>query len=322
MTRRSWLMMGGAAAVWGASYMFIKVALDDFSEGAIVCIRTALGAVVLLTLARRWDALAPLRGRWGWVAAVGSVQVVVPFLLITFGENHIESQLAGILVSAAPIFTALLALGFDHDERAQGWAAVGIGVGMLGVILLFGLDLSGSSDQLLGGGMVLAASLCYAIGAMLFKHKLPGAPPVGVAAGQMAVAAVVTLPLCLANLPDHTPSFKAVGSLVLLGAAGTGIAFLWFYTLISEIGPARASVISYIAPGFSVVYGIVLLGEGFSLAAIAGLGLILAGSWLAVGGRAKRAGARDGVPDATPVQEACAAVEAPAPVAAAAHAER
>ena len=139
----------------------------------------------------------------------------------------------------------------------------------------------------------------------------------------MAVAAIATLPLCLANLPDHAPSFKAAGSLVLLGAAGTGIAFLWFYTLISEIGPARASVISYIAPGFSVVYGIVLLGEGFSVAAIAGLGLILAGSWLAVGGRAKPARARDGArADVTPVQEACAALEAPAPVAAAAHAER
>jgi drug/metabolite transporter (DMT)-like permease len=170
--------------------------------------------------------------------------------------------------------------------------------------------------------MVLAASLCYAVGAMLFKHKLPGAPPVGVAGGQMAVAAIATLPLCLANLPDHAPSFKAAGSLVLLGTAGTGIAFLWFYTLISEIGPARASVIAYIAPGFSVVYGVVLLDEGFSVAAIAGLGLILAGSWLAVGGRARRAAAREaGPPDPAPVQEACAAVESPAPVAVAARVE-
>jgi drug/metabolite transporter (DMT)-like permease len=105
-----------------------------------------------------------------------------------------------------------------------------------------------------------------------------------------------------------------VGSLVLLGAAGTGIAFLWFYTLISEIGPARATVISYIAPGFSVVYGVVLLNEGFSVAAIAGLGLILAGSWLAVGGRARRAAARPA--DPAPVQEACADMESLAPVAA------
>ena len=135
---------------------------------------------------------------------------------------------------------------------------------------------------------------------MLLKHKLPGAPPVGVAGGQMAVAAIVTLPLCLANLPDHAPSFKAAGALVLLGTAGTGIAFLWFYTLISEIGPARASVIAYIAPGFSVVYGVVLLDEGFSVAAIAGLALILAGSWLAVGGRAKRAATREAGPRRAP----------------------
>jgi drug/metabolite transporter (DMT)-like permease len=190
------------------------------------------------------------------------------------------------------------------------------------VVLLFGLDLSGSSDQLVGGLMVLAASLCYAVGAMLFKHKLPGAPPVGVAAGQMAVAAIATLPLCLADLPTHAPSVKAAGALVLLGAAGTGIAFLWFYTLLSEIGPARASVIAYIAPGFSVVYGVVLLDEGFSVAAVAGLGLILAGSWLAVGGRAKRGATRDRAPAApAPVQEACPAVESPAPVVATARAE-
>jgi drug/metabolite transporter (DMT)-like permease len=285
MTRRTWFLMGGAAAVWGASYMFIKVALDDFSEGAIVCIRTALGAAVLLALAQRWGALAPLRGRWRLVAGIACVQVVVPFLLITFGENHIDSQLAGILVSAAPIFTALLALAFDHDERSQGWAAVGIVVGMLGVVLLFGLDLSGSRDEVVGGLMILLASLGYAIGAMLLKHKLPGAPPVGVAGGQMAVAAIVTLPLCLAALPDHAPSFEAAGALFLLGTAGTGIAFLWFYTLIADIGPARASIIAYIAPGFSVAYGVVLLGEPFSVAAVGGLALILAGSWLAVGGR-------------------------------------
>jgi drug/metabolite transporter (DMT)-like permease len=285
MTRRTWLMMGATAAVWGASYMFIKLALDDFSEGAIVCIRTALGAVVLLSLAARWDALAPLRGRWRWIVPIALIQVTAPFLLITFGENHIDSQLAGILVSSAPIFTALLTLAFVHAERMQGWGAVGIVIGMLGVILLFGLDLSGSGDQVLGGVMILLASFGYGVGAMLIKHKLQGVPPVGVAGANMAVAALVTLPLALAALPDHAPSFKAAGGLVLLGVAGTGMAFLWFYTLIAEIGPARASIIAYIAPGFSVVYGVVLMEEPFSAGAVAGLALILAGSWLAVQSR-------------------------------------
>jgi drug/metabolite transporter (DMT)-like permease len=308
MTRRTWMLMGGAAAVWGASYMFIKLALDDFSEGAIVCIRTALGAAVLLTLAKRWGALGALRGRWLTVGGVGLAQVTVPFLLITFGENHIDSQLAGILVSSAPIFTALLALGFDHAERAHGWGAVGIVVGMLGVVALFGLDLSGSGDQIVGGLMILLASLGYAIGAMLQKHKLPGAPPVAIAGGQMAVAALLTLPLALTALPDHVPSFKAAGGLVVLGVAGTGIAFLWFYTLLREIGPARASIISYIAPGFSVFYGVVLLGESFSVGAVAGLALILAGSWLAVQGRLP-SWARRGVPPAPAAPPATAPAE-------------
>src|SRR4051794_31991092 len=117
MTRRHWLMMGGAAAVWGASYMFIKLALADFSEGAIVCARTGLGALVLLALAARWGALAPLRGRLRWIVVLALVQVAGPFLLITVGETRVDSQLAGILVSSAPIFTALLALAFDHEER-------------------------------------------------------------------------------------------------------------------------------------------------------------------------------------------------------------
>jgi drug/metabolite transporter (DMT)-like permease len=299
MTRRTWLMMGGAAAVWGASYMFIKLALDDFSEGAIVCIRTALGAAVLLTLAVRWNALAPLRGVWRWQIPTALVQVAVPFLFITFGENHVDSQLAGILVSGAPIFTALLALAFVRAERVHGWGAVGIVVGMLGVVLLFGLDLSGSGDQVLGGLMILAAAFCYAVGAMLIKYKLPGVPPVAVAGGNMAIAALVTLPLFLASLPDHTPSVKSVSALVALGVAGTGIAFLWFYTLIAELGPARASVIAYIAPGFSVAYGVTLLGEPFSAGAVAGLALILAGSWLAVQGRLPSWAARGAPPPAT-----------------------
>jgi drug/metabolite transporter (DMT)-like permease len=216
---------------------------------------------------------------------LSAVQVVAPFLLITFGENHVDSQLAGILVSSAPIFTALLALGFDDAERSHGWGAVGIVVGMLGVIVLFGLDLSGSGDQIFGGLMILLASFGYAVGAMLVKHRMPGIPPVGMAGGNMAISALLTLPLFLATLPDHAPSFKATGALVLLGAAGTGIAFLWFYTLIAEVGPQRASIIAYIAPGFSVVYGVVLLDEAFSLAAVGGLLLILAGSWLAVQSR-------------------------------------
>src|SRR5215210_3064568 len=185
MTRRAWLMMGGVAALWGASYMFIKVGLDDLSEGAIVFVRVALGAAVLLVLAARTGALGTLRGRWGWLTVVSLVQVVVPFLLITFGENHVPSALAGILVSSAPLFTALLAVRFDHAERMRGWSAVGIVTGVVGVVLLFGVDLSGDADAIAGGLMILLASLGYAAGAMLIKHRLRGAAPVAVAGSNM-----------------------------------------------------------------------------------------------------------------------------------------
>jgi drug/metabolite transporter (DMT)-like permease len=294
MTRRLSLIMGAAAAVWGASYMLIKVALDDLSEGTIVCVRVALGAAVLLPLAARAGALGGLRGRWGWLVVVSVTQVVVPFLLITFGENHVSSALAGILVSSAPIFTALLAVRFDEAERLRGWSAVGIAVGIAGVVLLFGVDLSGDRDAILGGLMILAASLGYAIGPMLIKHRLGGVAPVAVAGANMLVAALLTLPLLAAAPPSAVPPAETIAAMLVLGAGGTGIAFLWFYILVAELGPGRASVIAYIAPAFSVLYGATLLGEAITAATVAGLVLILGGSWLAVqrtaGGRLSRSG--------------------------------
>jgi drug/metabolite transporter (DMT)-like permease len=285
MTRRSWFMLTATAALWGASYMFIKVALEDFSEGAIVCIRTALGAALLLSIAAHRRVLGDLRGRVRWVAIIAFIQVVGPFLLITYGENHISTSLTAILISSVPIFTALLALGFDHAERSQGWALVGVAIGIVGVGLLFGVDLSGSSDELLGGGMMLLAALGYAISWLLVKHKLAGAAPVTVAGGTMVVAALATLPLLIAAPPAGTPGLDAIGSLLALGAGGTGAAFVLYYTLIARIGPARASMVGYVAPAFSIFYGVVLLDEALTAGAIGGLLLILAGSWLGAEGR-------------------------------------
>src|SRR4051794_36745782 len=285
MTRRSWLMLVATAAVWGSSYMFIKVALDDFSEGAIVCLRTAIGAALLLSFAARRGALSDLRGRGRWMAIIACVQVIGPFLLITYGENRISSSLTAILISVVPIFTALLALRFDDAERSHGWALVGIVIGIVGVALLFGLDLSGSGDELVGGGMMLAAALGYAISWMLVKHKLAGAAPEAVAGGTMVVAALATAPLLLAAPPAGSPGLDAIASLLALGAGGTGVAFVLYYTLIAEVGPARASMVGYVAPGFSIVYGVVLLGESLTVAAVARLVLILAGSWLGPAGR-------------------------------------
>jgi drug/metabolite transporter (DMT)-like permease len=249
-------------------------------------------------IAHRQGALTALRPHLPTIGVLAVVQVGAPFLLITFGEKHIASSLAGILVASAPIFTALLALRMDREEMATGWRLVGVLVGILGVGMLFGVDLSGDSAALLGGLMVLLASLGYAIGPLQMKRRLQGVPPVGTAAATMTLAALLLTPAVPFALPSHAPGLDTVASLLVLGAGGTGIAFLIFYTLIAEIGPGRATVVAYIAPGFSVAYGIVLLDERFTLGTAAGLLLILGGSWLAAGARLNRSGpSRSTVPE-------------------------
>jgi drug/metabolite transporter (DMT)-like permease len=274
------------AALWGASYMFIKVDLDGgFSEGFIISARTALGAVVLVPLGLRAGALPLLLARKGWTVALALAQVIVPFGLITFGENHVPSSLAGILVASAPLFVALLAPRLDPEERSQGWGLVGVVLGMAGVVLLFGVDLSGDTDTLVGGLMILGAGLSYAFAVLIVKRGFTGVPPVGVAASTMVLSALAWLPVALLSLPTRAPHLDAVASLIVLGAGGTGIAFLFFYKSIADVGPARASIVAYVAPAFAVVYGVTLLDESFGVGTVAGLVLILAGSWLAAQGR-------------------------------------
>jgi drug/metabolite transporter (DMT)-like permease len=288
VTRRAWIQMSVLAALWGASYMFIKVSLDDVSPIVVVWVRLVLAALVLLPIAHSRGVLAALRPHLPTIALLALVQVLAPFLLITFGERHIQSSLAGILVASAPIFTALLAVRLDREELATGWRLVGVFVGIVGVGLLFGVDLTGDSAALLGGLMVLLASFGYAIGPLQMKRRLQGVPPLATAAATMTIAALVLTPAVPFAIPSHTPGLDTIGSLLVLGAGGTGFAFLIFYILISEVGPGRATVVAYIAPGFSVVYGVVLLGERFTVGTAAGLVLILGGSWLAATGRLTR----------------------------------
>jgi len=291
VNRRAWLLMAILAALWGASYLFIKVALDDGVPPIFVVFsRVVLGAAVLVTLALATGALRAVSGRWGPIAFMSIVQVVVPFLLITYGERYIASSLAGILVAAVPIFTALIAVRVDQDERPRGIGAVGVVVGIVGVALLFGVDLSADTEALLGGLMILLAALGYAVGGLFLKHHLGDMPPLGLAASTMIVATLILLPVAVFELPSATPSLEATASLLVLGAGGTGIAFVIFYTLIATVGPSRASLVTYIAPGYAVLYGVWLLSEPLTAGSILGLILILAGSWLAAQGRIRPGG--------------------------------
>jgi drug/metabolite transporter (DMT)-like permease len=285
--RRAWLLLTALAALWGASYLFIKVALDDVSPVALVFARTALGALVLAPVALRRGAFAAVRAHLGTLVFIAAVQIAGPFVLIAAGEQSIASSLAGILVASAPIWTAILAAAFVPEERLPRSGLAGIGLGIVGVALLLGVDLGGG-DALLGGAMILLASLGYAIGALTAKRRLADVPAVGLVASIMALSALFMVPALPFSVPDRAPGLDTVGALLALGAGGTGVAFLIFYVLNADIGPGRASIVAYIAPGFSVVYGVTLLGETFTAATAGGLALILLGSWLAAGGRVRR----------------------------------
>jgi drug/metabolite transporter (DMT)-like permease len=289
VSRRNWLLLGLLASFWGASYLFIKIGLEDhLSPAMIVFTRTALAALVLLVVAARLGALTGIRSRLGAISVLAVIQVAGPFLLITAGERHIASSLAGILVASAPIFTALLAVWVDQAERSHGLSLLGVFIGMAGVALLLGVDAGGGAAALFGGLMVVLAGLGYAIGAFFLKRRLSDLAPSGVGAATMAVSAIVTLPFALASLPDQAPGAGAIAAVTALGVVGTGIAFWIFYTLITTVGPAKASIVAYVAPGFAVIYGVALRDERFTVGTAIGLALIVGGSWLAADGRIPR----------------------------------
>jgi drug/metabolite transporter (DMT)-like permease len=274
------------AALWGASYLFIKIGLEGLSPAMVVFVRTALGALVLMPLAARRGALARLRGLVLPVTALAAIQVAGPFVLISEGERWIDSSLAGILVASAPIFTALIALGLTGEERANVWSVGGLAIGIAGVALLLGVDAGGSHLALLGAFFVLMAGLGYAIGAFIVKRGFRGVDPVCLVAATMAASALLVLPAAVATFPQHVPRAGVWAAMGALGAGGTGLAFVLFYTLIQREGPSRAAIVAYIAPAFAVVYGVTLRGESFGASTAGGLVLILAGSWLAAEARA------------------------------------
>jgi drug/metabolite transporter (DMT)-like permease len=282
MSRRSWLLLGVLSSLWGASYLFIKVALeDDVSPIGIVFVRTALAAAVLLPLAARSGALPGLRANARHIAVLSIVQMGAPLLLIAYGERHIPSSLTGILVATAPIFTFLLAFVLAGEERASGASLAGVVIGIAGVAMLLGIDTGGGFDALAGGLMVVLASLGYGVSAWYVKRRVRGVQPVAmVGANAATVAALTAVPAAL-TAPSHAPDLAASASLLALGVLCTGLAFVIFYSLVASDGPARASLVGYIAPGFSIVYGVTLLDERFRASTAVGLLLILGGSWLA-----------------------------------------
>jgi len=272
--------------LWGIPYLFIKVAVDDGVPPAFLAwVRVLLAALVLGTIAWRSGLFGPLRGRGRVLAAYGAFEIAVPFPLIAAGEQRVSSSLAAILIATVPLIIAVLAYRFAPSERASGARLVGLLVGFAGVVVLVGLDVAGRPGELLGAGLIFVAALGYAIGPMIYKHNLSDADPRAAMAVSLALAAAFLTPFALLDVPSSTPSAEALASLVVLGLLCTAAAFVMFARLLLEVGPGRASVITYVAPVVAVGLGIAVLGERPGPGAVAGLLLIIAGSWLSTGGR-------------------------------------
>lgn len=285
MTARAWWLFVAVSVVWGIPYLFIKLAVEDLSPVWVAFSRLVVALAVLLPYAWHKGALRGLGRHWKPLLIYSVVEICLPWPLIGFGEQRVSSGLAAILIAAVPLIVALIALRVDHEERAEGARLVGLVVGFGGVVVLLGLDVAGRPGELLGGLAILLAAVGYAVGPMMIKHRFREIDPLGPVTASIGISALVLAPAAALSTPSSLPSADALLSVVVLGLACSALGFLLFFALIHEVGPGRATVITFVNPVVAVALGIALLGEGLGPSAVAGLLLILAGSWLSTGGR-------------------------------------
>ena len=286
MTLRQAALMGLLALLWGASYLLIKYALEDFSPAMVVFVRTALGAAVLYAVVRAQGtelrvAFDEARRRPGSAALLGALAIAVPFLAISYGELEVPSGLTAVLIASAPLWVALLAPALDRSEVVAGRQAIGLVVGMAGVALLVGVESISTLGQFLGALAIVGAAASYAASSFIVKGAYAAVSAISTSLISVGVGALLTLPLAVATAPTQAPGARSLVALVVLGVFGTAIAFAIFYRLIAELGAGRAALVSYLIPPLSLAYGALALDEEITLATVGGLLLILAGVGLA-----------------------------------------
>lgn len=270
--------------IWGLPYFFIKVALPEVDPLVICWSRVSLAALILLPIAARRGALAALRGHLAAVCAFALAEFALPFWLIPLGERWISSSVTAILLASVPLATALLARFVGVHERLSLRRALGLAIGFIGVIVLVGLVSLSGDHRWAGVGCMLLSTVGYALGPLIVQRYLAGIDQVAPLAVSLAVAALLlTLPAAL-TLPAHLPSARTLGALAVLGVLCTAIAMLLMFYLIRAAGALRASVVTYVNPAVASLVGVGILGESLGVTDLLGLGLILAGSWLATHG--------------------------------------
>ena len=298
---RSYLtLLSFLAFVWGASYLFIKVAVDEIEPAPMMFVRMAIAAALLLPFLL-WregvrNGLEQLRAAARAGLVLGLVNAAVPFTLIAWGEKHIDSGVAAIANSTVPIFNALLVIRFLPSERLSAGRLVGVLVGFAGVGVLTGGNPEGGWWAVAGTMAVVLASLSYAVGSIYGQMRVRGTAGPVLATASMIGGALVLLPIAAFQVPSDVPSWQASGSVLALAVGGTAIAQLVLFRMLRLHGSARVVLVTYLMPSIALFYGALLLDESITTAAVAGLALILGG--VAIGSGAIRLPRRAAVPQA------------------------
>jgi drug/metabolite transporter (DMT)-like permease len=287
---RGWLLFAAMSVIWGIPYLFIKVAVADLSPDVLVLLRCGLGALLLLPLAGFRRELGPALARWPWLLLFAGIEIGVPFIMLGVAETRLSSSLTGLLIAAVPLLGAVIAGVLGLDDHLDRGRLAGLLVGFAGVASLVGLNVRGG--DLWSVGAVLVAALGYAVGPMIVTARLQEVSAFASSAVAMAATAVVYLPFAIAHRPAlpavHARAWIAV---LVLGAVCSALAFVVFFALIAEVGPARATVITYVNPAVALLLGILVLHERLTAGIVVGFGLVLFGCWLAT--RRSAPGQRD-----------------------------
>jgi drug/metabolite transporter (DMT)-like permease len=292
VSRRGWALFIAMCVIWGVPYLLIKIAVSDISPVTLVFFRTVIGALIVVPIALARGNVGPALRHWKWIVAYTAVEVALPWFLVSDAERRLSSSLTALLIAAVPFVGVVLGWLTRSDDRFDARRLLGLVVGFVGVAVLVGLNVS--ARDLGAAGEIGLVAIGYAVGPLIISRKLAEAPPIGVVAMSLVLPAIVFAPLGLSHLPAAIPAPQVLLAIGLLGVVCTAVAFLLFFALIAEVGPVRATVITYVNPAVALALGVVLLGEPLTIGAGVGFALILAGLFLATR-RASRA--------ATPAEE-------------------
>lgn len=287
MTRRGLALFIAMSVIWGLPYLFIRIAVGELSPVVLVFSRTAPAALILLPIALARGEVRALAKRWAPVLALATIEIAIPWFALASAEQRITSSLAGLLVSAVPLVGVVIATGLGNREHLGLSSLSGLLLGLAGVAAIVGFDLRASDwTALLEMGIVV---VCYAVGPVILSRYLSDMPSAGVIAVCLTLSALAYVPLAATHLPRSMPGTSVIGSVAVLAVVCTALAFLLFFALIVEIGPVRATVITYINPAVAAALGAIVLHESFSAGMAVGFVLIIAGSTLATRQRAPAA---------------------------------